>query len=73
MGCTLRETSSRRVSAYRWTSRCATALDDSNLSDLKLTDEDDFGQEAVDALGKIAQDVAHMPAPVSFSFGENSD
>lgn len=71
LGCTLRE--SRRGSVYSLDESHCYNIDDSNLSDLELTDGDEFGQEAVNVLRQIGHQCDIPADPSVFFLWENSD
>lgn len=73
LGCEIRQTGTRRGSIYAMEEEHCYYVDDSSLSDLLLTDEDEFGREACDVLSDIGKACGRDSGPDVFFLWENSD
>jgi hypothetical protein len=73
LGCAVRRDGSSRGSIYSLDESHCYYVDDSNLPDLILTDEDDFGSEAMGVLEKIASACGTNDRPGIFVLWENAD
>jgi hypothetical protein len=73
LGCTFRGVVSRRGSIYSLDEQHCYYVDGSNLSDLTLTEEEEFGPEAVDVLRRIGRTCGAPAGPRVFFLWENSD
>jgi uncharacterized protein (TIGR02996 family) len=74
LGCAIREgADSRRGSVYSLDESHCYYVDDSNLSDLVLTDEDEFGPEVISVLEKVPLECGTTTRPSVFFLWENAD
>lgn len=73
LGCAVRAGNNRRGSIYSLDESHCYYVEAGNLSDLTMTDDDEFGPEVMDVLGRFGQECGQSAGPAVFFLWENAD